>query len=516
MRRGVSTAAVLAVLLASVAVAIALARPWEGDSVAASGQDRAQEQTKRSNGPNVVFIYTDDQDERTFRRRYMPKTFQLLVDKGTRFTEAITATPICCPSRVGYLTGQYPHNNGVFANNPGYEGLQARRNNLAKWMRRSGYETGWIGKFLQGYEEDKDLTQPAPGFSEWAISSPSTYFGYELFEEDRTQTPSGYLTNVLTKKTARIISAQGRNPFFMTVNYLAPHKDEKGQAGPCEVSAEPAPGDLGSRSGIALPRPLSFNEKDISDKRAYVKKQRVEGRRLRRVKVKHQCRVESLAAVDRGVAKIHAAVKRAGELDNTIFVITTDNGLLLGEHRLEGKGIPYEEGLQVPFVMKVPRGLLGSSPVDSSDALVANIDIAPTLLDLAKAKPCISATRCRRLDGKSLVPLLKGRSEGFEDRAILIEGGAHGSECDYRGVRTQDAVLFRRVKRAREGNGCDPASAPELYDLGEDPFQLDNLGVTDPQGSRDLRKDLLERLAELERCSGVQGRDPNGPGPFCG
>lgn len=499
--------------------ALALACGGAGVAVLGSGPEAAPDptaaasQSNRGKAPNVIFIYSDDQDERTFTREYMPRTFRLLVDRGTVFTDAMTATPVCCPSRAGYLSGQYPHNNGVFSNNPGYKSFKAPENNLAAWMSRAGYRTGWVGKFLQGYDEENDLNRPAPGFRDWAVTSPSTYFGFELLEKNKTSKPRSYLTDVQTREATQIIRRGGRKPLFLTVNYLAPHKDAKGQPGRCKSSAAPAPRDLGSERGLKLPMPESFGE-NTRDKRLYPPKDI----NVTSLTKKHRCRVESLRALDRGIEKIHSAVKKTGEIDNTIFVFTSDNGLLLGEHDLEGKGKPYEEGLQVPFAMRVPPRLVDGQPVASSNELVANIDIAPTILKLAGAKPCITPSRCRRLDGRSLMPLIEGRDGAFGgDRAVLIEG-SFGSpkECDFRGIRTSDKVFLQRARGNPKPGGCTPKGEPEVYDLSEDPFQLDNLGVTDPQGSADLRRDLRERLDDLERCSGISGRDPNKPSPFCG
>ncbi len=479
-------------------------------------------QIDRPDGPNVVVIYTDDQEKASFKRAFMPRAFRYLVDRGTRFDQAVAATPVCCPSRVSYLTGQYPHNNGVFSNEDAYPALISPENTLAAWMDDAGYETAWFGKFLQHYQDSSDPTSPAPGWDEWAITLNEMYFDYVLYEKgvetNMGSRPRDYHTNVMTRKAVEFIrrSKASRRPMFLTVNYLAPHKGGP-TPGRCRHAATPAPRDLGSAAGLDLPMPPSFDEEDITDKRAYIGEDRIVGRRLEKLQDQIQCRAESLRAADRGIGRIFHAIRSANQLDDTIIVLTSDNGLLLGEHRLEGKGEPYEEALQVPFVIRVPSGLLSRASVPRTDALVANIDIAPTLLDLVGINPCLDSGQCRTMDGRSLVPLIEDRLGDYpNDRGILIEGGFRGgSSCDFRGIRTPDSVLIQRAKGDPQQIGCLPASEPEVYDLDEDPYQLDNLAVTDPTGSEALLGEMLSRVTALERCSGIKGRDAPNVQPFC-
>ena len=103
--------------------------------------------------PNVLLIVVDDQAQNTFKPRFMPHTFHDLVNHGTTFTNAIAAPPLCCPDRAGILTGQYPHNHGVFSNHPGYGDLRDPGNTLPVWLQNAGYRTGLFGKFMNHYED---------------------------------------------------------------------------------------------------------------------------------------------------------------------------------------------------------------------------------------------------------------------------------------------------------------------------------------------------------------------------
>ena len=169
----------------------------------------------------------------------------------------------------------------------------------------------------------------------------------------------------------------------------------------------------------------------------------------------------------------------------------------------------------MPMALRVPKQLLGKAPVGQIGDLTANIDLTPTLLELAGTDPCLSDGDCRTLDGRSLTPLLRGNSGGWPaDRAISIEGGVRGDVCGFRGLRLQASVLLQDVIAADEGT-CVQSNEPEYYDLDADPYQLDNLLVTDPQKASGTVDELLARMEQLQSCSGIAGRDPPTAGGFC-
>jgi N-acetylglucosamine-6-sulfatase len=458
--------------------------------------------------PNIVFIYADDMNAAEFKPRYMPRTTRLIANRGTTFSNYVVASPICCPSRAAMLTGSYPHNNGVLMNNRGYSRLRAPASNLGSWLQRAGYRTAWIGKFLQGYGGAvANPSRPAPGFDDWAISLRAKYFNWKLFTDGRdvvrARSRSDYYTDALTRRATRILRSRlrSRRPVFMVVNHLAPHRG-KGGRGRCSSAAAPARRDFGRFGGEALPPKPSLAERDRSDKTLFPAGRDLGAPAIRRLRDRFRCRIESLAAMDRGIARVGRAVARAGELGRTVFVFTSDNGVLLGEHGLDGKGIPYEEGIRMPLAIRAPQRFVGGRLAET-DALAANIDLAPTLLQLAGAGPCVHG-RCRTLDGRSLVPLLRGREGDWpRNRAILIEGGAGGDVCGYRGVRLETEVLLHDV--APTAGACRLSGRPEYYDLARDPFQLDNLVATEPLASTARVGALRTRLERLMSCAGRSG-----------
>ncbi len=221
----------------------------------------------------------------------------------------------------------------------------------------------------------------------------------------------------------------------------------------------------------------------------------------------YRCTLESLYGVDRGIGEIFDAVRAEGELNRTVFVFTSDNGYFFGEHRIpKGKPYPYEENIHMPLTIRVPPRYRGDAPlVTTSDAPVANIDVAPTLLELAGATPCIRADRCRTLDGRSLLPAIEGTAGLPDTRGIALER----SSCDFRGVRW-DQKLYISYSAAGTA-GCVPGEA-EMYDLDDDPFQLDDLlPATAGTANEELRRKLARKMRRLGSCQGIRHRDPQPP-----
>jgi arylsulfatase A-like enzyme len=499
-------AAVLAVLVVAGLVYAAYER--SGKDQAFSPITRGPAAASRDR-PNVVFIYTDDQNASDFQSRYMPQTKRFFADGGTTFSNYVVTTPICCPSRASMLSGQYAHNNGVFTNREGYAGLHDQANTLAGWFQHAGYRTAWFGKFLQQYKRvADDPADPAPGFDEWQITLKPKYFDWKLYANGELlkggKRPADYFTDVLTERATGFVAANANadRPVFMVVNNLAPHRG-KGGKGRCTSTVAPAPRDRKRFADEPLPKPPSFN-RPTAGQTAFPG-EHLDHAAVIKERDRHRCRVESLAAVDRGIGALRDAFARAGELDNTIFVFTSDNGILQGQHGLTGKNIPYEEGLRMPLAIRVPPGLLDGPPAGNVDQLAASIDLAPTLLELAGAEPCISDGHCRRIDGRSLVPLLStsGERQWPSGRAVVIEGGEHADRCSFRGLRLEREVLLEAVEDDGNG-GCRISGSPELYDLRSDPFELHNLAASSPDRVRRLQ----ERLDRLEHCRGT-GRGEN-------
>jgi len=483
--------------------------------------------------PNIVVISTDDQTLESFTRETMPKTHELLVDEGTTFTDSIVVTPVCCPSRATYLTGQYGHNHGILTNNPGYPDLRRKDSVLPAWMQQAGYRTVHVGKYLNNWSETKHPERPAPGWDDWRTElNPHGYYNYpmgingevvEFGEED-----SDYLSTVLTDESVGAIETYvpDRRPLFLTTDYFAPH-NARGRKDPrCRAAPIPAPEDEELFEDEALPRPKAFNERNVRDKPSFIQAlPRLNKPQRRKLEKRYTCALASLRGVDRGVEAIYEALEAEGELENTVFIFWSDNGYFNGEHRLANKKqLHYEEGLRIPLVVRVGSEVEGARTLRSRVGRpVANIDLAPTILDYAGGDAC-RGSRCRAMDGLSFRGLIDdGRSQIGKRRPLLVEfenKPRSGFTCAYEGVRVPGAFYVEHVSIPDpDTNDCRRASEREYYDLDSDPHQLNN--ALPPRGKVRLNREqrrLRRKLNRLRDCRGVRGRDPKPGGgrSFCG
>jgi arylsulfatase A-like enzyme len=508
---------------------------WLALLIAAGARGGAQTQSagEADAPPNIVVIMTDDQSASTMTKKFMPWTHDLLVEPGTVFSNYVVTTPVCCPSRATFYTGQYAHNNLVFQNDPGYGLLKQPGNVLPVWLREAGYRTALVGKFMHGYGHAVDpAATPAPGYTDWFALLTNSYYQYfasddghpSRFGRDRRS----YVTSVINHRAVKLIRdfAEGSDPFFIHVAHIAPHSHRtKGSV--CDNSAQPAPRDVGrySRAIFPDPPPPSFNETDVLDKPSFIDRLRpLSGREVRELKRKYRCRAASLRQVDRGVKAIIRTLDDTGELAKTLVVLTGDNGYYVGEHRIRrGKALPYEESIVQPLVMRVPsRYLGGGGPVQRVLEMAANIDLAPTLLEFSGQEPCIADGDCRTLDGRSLVPLLEGKTAGFAGRGVLVEysasrgsGGrrAKGGACEYGAIRTEKAFYARYTRIANKAGVCVTDLEVEHYDLQGDPFELNNLFPGATPALEQEEDELRGRLSVLQRCNGTrQEGAPGSPG----
>ncbi|MFC4014103.1 sulfatase [Nonomuraea purpurea] len=448
----------------------------------------------RAAQPNVVVIMVDDMN--MYALQYLSNVRTLIAEPGTTFDNSLVSYSLCCPSRATFMTGQYAHNHGVLSNglpDGGYQKLPAAET-LPVWLGRAGYDTGHIGKFLNGYGR-QNPTEIPPGWAEWYGSvDPSTYrmWGYTLNENGVLRTygspevedPALYQTDVYAAKAVDYIQrkAPADKPFFLSFAPLAPHGEIAAGQDLSKRNPRPAPRHLGALDEVTLPKPPSFNEADVSDKPAAVRNRaRIPAEAQQRMQnVTLKGRLESLLSVDEAVADIVAALRESGELDNTLIVFTSDNGWMQGEHRIRnGKIVPYEESIRVPLIMRGP-GLPAGRHVKT---IAANVDLAPTILDAAGATPAITQ------DGRSLLPI--AADTATTPRAVVIENGPKTDGTDwYVGLRAP------RWKYIEHSTG-----EQELYDLQQDPYELTSVHA-DPRYAG-TRQALADRLANLRTCTGT-------------
>jgi N-acetylglucosamine-6-sulfatase len=457
--------------------------------------------------PNLLVITTDDQTVAQFNPVAMPFTWRFFKENGSRLTNSLSDPPLCCPARAGFLTGQYAHNHGVLTNDVGYTHLRQKEDILPEWMRHAGYRTGLVGKYLNGYPALGPT--PAPGWDRF-FAAGGLEIAYRNFDVGDNGTPrhyggDRYSTSVYTQAAERFIQSSARrgDPFFLWLTYNAPHTVPDGVSPCAGARAQPQTrADYRRVAHIPLPPSPALHESNLSDKGRWVESHtRIDGARLSEVERNYRCALSTLPPVDRGIRSVVGELRRLGQLDRTIVVFTSDNGYFYGEHGIPGdKKLPYDPALRVPLAIAVPPELSGHPAPPLISSLVSNVDLAPTLLDYAHARPCKNAHRCRTVDGRSLRPLLAGRTPDWaKNRALPIE---LGEDFTYTALRTP-RLLYMRLTADRLGRLQHPAI--ELYDLRTDLFELHNLWSTIRAANRDRERRLAGRLHRLTHCAGTRG-----------
>jgi N-acetylglucosamine-6-sulfatase len=473
--------AVVIAVLTPLAVTGALAVAGSGTPPATLGQAAVAQ-----GRPNVLVIESDDQTRESMR--VMDNVNSLIGGQGTTFRNNFVNFSLCCPSRATFLTGQYEHNHRVFGNkwpNGGFgrfESLHAN-NNLAVWLRRAGYYTAMIGKYLNEYHDDSPVP---PGWSEWH-AAPEGYgiYNYVLNNNGTLvhygQKPADFEEDVLTGKAVNFVGrrAPHAQPFFLWLTYTAPHwaapDPNPNPPHDCRHAAKPAPRHAHAFDSEPLPKPPNFNEPYVADKPAEIRNRpRLNASQITDIQRTYRCELESLLSVDEGVKKVVDALRAKGELDNTVIVYTSDNGFFHGEHRIPwDKMHIYEESIRVPLEMRGP----GIPAGEKVGAMAINADLAPTIVDVANANPGLI------MDGRSLIPVAQnpGIAQG---RELLIE------EPGFKAIRTEGYMY------AEHSSG-----EKELYDLQNNPFEL--VSRHNDPAYASVRAQLAARLHELRTCAGA-------------
>jgi arylsulfatase A-like enzyme len=559
LRGRLPTAAALLGLLCALALGVATA----GAAPAGEGEPPLNPNPER---PSFVVIQTDDQTldglYATFNAypgapatRAMPNTLDLIGKRGMTFNRYYVPYPLCCPSRVSLMTGRYAHSNGVRGNNQpnggwfGFSFRAAASHNIATWLQDGGYRTIHAGKFLNGYGDEpySDGTEVPPGWDEWyTIVKADThhlFYGYTLNVNGELQGPFGdpgswetreygvrddpgcpfepanglpchqiddQLSNIARQE---LLATPEDQPFYLQLDYSAPHGDFRRPAGP-----EPAPRHYDWFKGKRHPhdRKEGFDEGNVSDKPRFIRDaDHLTPTEKRIYRVYYQKQLDSLRTIDDGVKLVLDTVGGMHRLRNTYVIFTSDNGFFFGEHRLlGGKFLAYEPATHMPFLIRGP----GIEPGSQTGELAANIDVAPTLLELAGAEADKS------IDGRSLVPYLRD-PELRSRRPILFESFVETSDVEANGAISRAGAS----SSARRGRGKAQASllAPpkdyagirlgpykyiawptgekELYDINKDPNELNSLHRV--PNFFPIRNFLHRQMKRLTNCVGRQCRE---------
>lgn len=485
--------------------------------------------------PNIVVLIVDDM--RADDLRFMPHTRRLLGGQGVQFTNALSPNPLCCPARASTLTGRYTHNHGVFHVFDPY-GFHAfdDRSTLATWLTSVGYATTYIGKYLNGYgfmapprkARGNSLRYVPPGWSDWRASIDSglpkghpkrgssySYFDTTLSANGRgfTNYHGRYQTQVYGGLIEQTIKARAprKAPFYLHVSFTAPHAGGPRESDDPRVQQR-ADGTEYQMGSPARPTTVhgmfddlvtefpgaDWVDPDISDKPEYLRTKPLltDAERAGVLELTRQ-RAESLWVVDKQVRRTVAALKRSGELDDTVVMFTSDNGFYLGEHRFSyGKVFPHEPSLRVPLLVRgpgIPAGEVRHDPFTS-------IDIAPTLAAAARVRPR------GRIDGVSLWDVVRRGDQGWT-RAVLTESAPYRGlvrDTDQAGDALEPGekpdVRFALGVRTSRWLYVDLATGErELYDVVADPEQYHNLaGLPAYESTQSRLAELVDRLRDCD------------------
>ncbi|MBA3250753.1 MAG: sulfatase [Geodermatophilaceae bacterium] len=439
--------------------------------------------------PNILLITSDDQraDDMVAMRR----TRELIGQRGTTFDRAYATFPLCCPSRASMLTGQYAHNHGVLGNGDnGVGGYREFDNSstLATWLEDAGYRTSFVGKYLNGYGAVQPRTVPV-GWAEWQTSvAGGNYQRTRIFDGESVAEYDDYQTDLYAELAGDALERglAGSQPLFLWASFFAPHSGTPSESDDPGGIQTPAVADRhrDAFDGLGLPDNPSVDEADVSDKPADIAtRERLGPATERGLAELREQRLESLLALDEAVQRLLGVLESSGEWDNTLVVFTSDNGYMIGEHRIQGgKLVPYEPSARVPLLVSgpgFPRGVVREQPVGL-------IDLAPTLVEASGVSAGLS------MDGVSLQGPAGDPDVGAE-RTLLLESGpdAVGGPIRYGGARTGRYVYVEYVDGEQE-----------FYDLRADPYQLENLAADPDQETAALIEQYADRARRLAGCSG--------------
>ncbi len=457
--------------------------------------------------PNIVVVLIDDLRYDVFG--YMDHPFvetphiDALAAGGMRFDSAFVTTSLCSPARASFLTGQYMHHHKVVGN---ADLMPQGTVTFAQLLQKAGYDTAFVGKWHMGGSSDA----PRPGFDHWvSFRGQGSYFpnGQKLNVDGQLKTQQNYMTDELTEYATRWLADRDQaTPFLL---YLS-HKGVHGLYDPA-----PRHRDRYKHQKFTPPASMTNSQANGAGKPMWVRDQRnswhgVEfpyhgrsGQTLAEMYL-HYC--EMILSIDDSVGRLMTTLGEIGADRNTLVLFTSDGGHLWGEHGLIDKRCAYEASIRIPLLAHWPETI---APASQCDAVVTNIDVAPTLLDLA------GVAIPDQIDGQSFRPLLSDPNADNSRNTLLYE---YYWEPAFPQTPTTFALRDSRYKLIQYHGIWD---TDELYDLKTDPQETDNLILKPDQQARvnRMRRELHERLQEsgglaiplgFKRNHGSSLRSPSG------
>lgn len=431
--------------------------------------------------PNFLFVMVDDMaPDAIFHNRFdflKTPNLQRLADEGAVFENMMVTTSLCSPSRASILTGTYSHIHGVR-----YNEIQDPDPHLVQFpqaLQKIGYKTALIGKWHMAHH-----ARPRPGFDYWlSFKGQGVYYNPELNINGDVVNEEGYITDILTDKAIDFIAENKNDPFCVLLWHKA-----------CHAPFEPAERHKNAFPEGRFEEPESWSY-DFSDRPLWRRRAQTYGEHYKKWVASEGKPVPDklppkkwssenegklnmlrcLLAVDEGLGRVMNLLEEQERLDNTVIIFMADNGWFYGEHRKGDKRLAYEESIGVPFAMRYPPKLKAGRRIDG---LVANIDIGPTLLELAGAKTP------KTMQGESFVPMMEGKAAGRTDPFFYVYFQEKYAPAipTMLAIRTPD---WKYVDYPYEDESI--GNFGELYHLSKDPNEMKNM-IHSPEAAVQLKK----------------------------